>query len=204
MVCGRGGTAYHDCVCEDADMGGPGARSVSATPVDWGLARVSFFARPAATAPAGREVLVLFVSAVDVGGVTPRALRWRSGNGPATRTTGGGGSTARIPRPSRLRFCALFGAVRAARATGGGGSAARMPRPSRLRPCFGAVRATRATEEEDRPRGCLALPDSVLVLVLCVGLESGGDELLSPCDSSLDGESSLDPGKFEWLAEEEP
>ena len=46
-------------------------------------------------------------------------------------------------------------------------------------------------EEVDRPRGCLALPDSVsvLVLVLCVGLESGGDELLSPCDSSLDGES---------------
>ena len=43
------------------------------------------------------------------------------------------------------------------------------------------------------------LPNSVfvLVLVLCMGLESGGDELLSPCDSSLDGE-------FEWLAEEEP
>ena len=54
-------------------------------------------------------------------------------------------------------------------------------------------------EEVDRPRGCLALPNSVsvLVLVLRVGLESGGDELLSPCDSSLDG-------KFEWLTEEEP
>ena len=54
-------------------------------------------------------------------------------------------------------------------------------------------------EEVDRPRGCLALPNSVsvLVLVVCVGLESGGDEVLSPCDSSLDGE-------FEWLAEEEP
>ena len=55
-------------------------------------------------------------------------------------------------------------------------------------------------EEVDQPRGCLALPDSVsvLVLVLCLGLGSGGrGELLSPCDSSLDGE-------FEWLAEEEP
>ena len=61
-------------------------------------------------------------------------------------------------------------------------------------------------EEVNRPRGCLAVPNSVsvLVLVLCVGLESGGDELLSPCDSSLDGESSLDPGKFELLAKEEP
>ena len=60
-------------------------------------------------------------------------------------------------------------------------------------------------EEVNRPRGCLAVPNSVsvLVLVLCVGLESGGDELLSPCDSSLDGESSLDD-EFEWLAEEEP
>ena len=69
-------------------------------------------------------------------------------------------------------------------------------------------------EEVDQPRGCLALPNSVsvLVLVLCVGLESGGDKLLSPCDSSLDGESerllfpcdssSLD-GESEWLAEEE-
>ena len=54
-------------------------------------------------------------------------------------------------------------------------------------------------EEVDRLRGCLALPNSisVLVLMLRVGLESDGDELLSPCDSSLDGE-------FEWLAEEEP
>ena len=85
-------------------------------------------------------------------------------------------------------------------------------------------------EEVDRPRGCLTLPDSVsvLVLVLCVGLESGGDELLSLCDSSLDGESerllcpcdssSLDgkseqllspcdsslDGDSEWFAEEEP
>ena len=88
----------------------------------------------------------------------------------------------------------------------------------------------RLLEDVDRPRGCLILPDSVsvLVLVLYVGLESGGDELLSPCDSSLDGESerllspcdssslhgeseqllslcdsSLD-GESEWLAEEEP
>ena len=85
-------------------------------------------------------------------------------------------------------------------------------------------------EEVDRPRGCLAIPDSVsvLVLVLCIGLESGGDELLSPCDSTLDGkserllslcdsssldgeseqllspcDSSLD-GESEWLAKEEP
>ena len=117
-------------------------RSVSVTPVDWGLAPASFFARPAATALAGRGVFVLFVSAVGVGGVTPRALRWRSGKGRATRATGGGGSTARMPRPSRLRFCACFGAVRAARATGGGGSTAGMPRPSQLHfcACFDAAR----------------------------------------------------------------
>ena len=116
--------------------------------MDWGLAPASFFARPAATAPAGRGVLVLFVSAVGVGGVTPRALRWRSGKGRAALATRGGGSTARMPRSSRLRFCACFGAVRAvravraARATEGGGSTAGMPRPSQLRfcACFGAAR----------------------------------------------------------------
>ena len=62
---------------------------------------------------------MLFVLAVGVGGVTPRALRWRSGNGRAARVTGGGGSTARMPRPSQLRFCACFGGVRGAGATGG-------------------------------------------------------------------------------------
>ena len=50
--------------------GAPGARLVSATPVDWGLAPALLFACPAATVPVGRGFLVLFVSAVGVGGVT--------------------------------------------------------------------------------------------------------------------------------------
>ena len=52
-------------------------------PVDLGLAPVLFFARPAAMAPAGRGILVLFVSVVGVGGVMPQALRCRRGNGRA-------------------------------------------------------------------------------------------------------------------------
>ena len=80
VVYGRGGTAYLVCVCEDADVGAPGVHSVSATPVDWGLAPASFFSRPTSMAPGGGGVLVLFVSAVGVGGVTLRALHWRSGN----------------------------------------------------------------------------------------------------------------------------